>query len=323
MIWLPAPSFPGKKKNMARSKLTPRLSCALLAWACAVHGYGAEAPSRTKFSAEVGIGAEYDSNVSVDELDASSNESDYALVFDAELKLDQQLGERTDLSLTYDFSQSNYEEFTELDRQTHLVGADLATKIGDVTTGLSLYYIKALLDGEDFLEYSRGSPYVSGFLAKKWFARGAYVYSDKTIDQREGRDAESHAGELDLYYFRRGLRSYFNLGYKFKDEDAVDDEYDYAANNIKLRYVHRFDVWSDVLKLELSWRYEDRDYSSITPSIGEKRDDERHRFKVDLEYPFLEKGAFQLYAGYSDYASNYPSADYDQHVVGTRVSWRW
>ena len=308
---------------MVQPKTRVKIYCALLAWGCGVDAYSADKPSSTQFSAEVGIGAEYDSNVSVDELDASINQSDYALLLDGELKLDQQLGEDTELSLTYDFTQSNYEEFSNLDRQTHLLGADLSTKLGKVTTGLSAYYINARLDGNDFLEYYRGSPYVSGFLAKKWFARGAYVYSDKSIDQRPGRDADVHAGEADLYYFRRGLRSYFNLGYKFKDEDAVEAQFDYRAHNFKLRYVHRFDLWSDVLKLEFSWRYEDRDYSSITPSIGEKRKDERHRFKVDLEYPFLEKGAFELYAGYADYESNYPRSDYDQQVVGTRLSWRW
>lgn len=308
---------------MVRPEDTVRLCCALIVWACALPGHTADKSSATQFSAELGIGAEYDSNVAVDELDASSNESDYALTLDGEIKLEQQLGKKTDLSLTYDFSQSNYDQFSNLDRQTHLVGADLATKLGKVTTGLSAYYINARLDGEDFLEYNRASPYVSGFLAKKWFARGSYVYSDKTIEQREGRDAESHAGELDIYYFRRGLRSYYNLGYKFKDEDAVDDQFDYRANNIKLRYVHRFDAWDELLKLELSWRYEDRDYSSITPSIGEKRDDKRHRFKLDLEYPFLERGAFQIYLGYADYDSNYPRSDYEQHVVGTRLSWSW
>ena len=42
-------------------------------------------------------------------------------------------------------------------------------------------------------------------------------------------------------------------------------------------------------------------YSGITPSIGEEREDKRHRWKVDLEYPVLEKGAIALYAGYGDY----------------------
>ena len=111
--------------------------------------------------------------------------------------------------------------------------------------------------------------------------------------------------------------------YKFKDEDATAERYDYEAHNIKLRYIHRYNLWDDVLKLELSWRYEDRDYSGITPSIDEEREDQRHRWKIDLEYPVFKRGTLQFYGGYSDYDSNFPRAAYDQHVVGTRLSWRW
>ncbi|WP_146004152.1 surface lipoprotein assembly modifier [Halioglobus japonicus] len=296
-----------------------RFSCALIAWVAAAPVIAAG----TEFSAEFGLGAEYDSNVSVDELDATSNESDYAYIADADLGFDQQLGEKVDLSLNYNVSQTNYDRFERLDRTTHLVGADLGADLGAVNTGMALYYINAQLDGNDFLEYYRGSPYVSGFLAKKWFARGAYVYSDKTIAQNPDRDAESHAGEFDLYFFRRGLRSYFNAGYKFKDEDATAERYDYKAHNVKLRYIHRFDLWGDVLKMEFSWRYEDRDYSGITPSIDEERADQRHRWKIDMEYPLSERTLLQIYGGYSDYDSNFPRAAYDQHVVGTRLSWRW
>ncbi len=302
---------------------TVGICCALLGGLSAVTVSANESNSSTEFSAEVGLGAEYDSNVSVDELDASSNQSDYSLIVDAELQMDHQFNDTLDLAVTYDFSQSNYDQFSFLDRQTHLLGMDFGADLGELNTGLSLYYINARLDGEDFLEYYRGSPYISGFISKRWFARGAYVYSDKSIEQNRGRDAESHAGEADFYYFRRGLRSYFNLGYKFKDEDAVEDRFDYSADNLKFRYVHRFDVWGEVLKTELSWRYEYRDYSSITPSIGEEREDKRHRWKVDFEYPVLEKGAIAFYAGYGDYDSNYPRADYSQHVVGSRLSYRW
>lgn len=308
---------------MKLSLYTIGLSCAIAGAMSAAPVIGKEDNSSTEFSAEVGLGAEYDSNVTVDELDASSSESDYSLIMDAELQLEHQFNDRTEVALTYDFSQSNYDQFSFLDRQTHLLGLDLSTDLGKLSSGLSVYYINARLDGNDFLEYYRGSPYLSGFLSKRWFARGAYVYSDKTIEQNMGRNAESHAGELDLYYFRRGLRSYFNFGYKFKDEDAVEERFDYAANNLKIRYVKRFDVFGEVLKTEYSWRYERRDYSSITPSIGEKREDNRHRWKVDIEYPILTKGTIAIYAGYADYDSNYPRSDYDQQVVGTRLSYRW
>ena len=79
-------------------------------------------------------------------------------------------------------------------------------------------------------------------------------------------------------------------------------------------------VWGE---LELAWRYEERDYSGITPGVGESRDDQRHRWQADFELPVTEKGAIQLYGGYSDYSSNYQPADYDQNVVGTRFIYRW
>ncbi|MEH6586010.1 MAG: hypothetical protein V7720_05595 [Halioglobus sp.] len=308
---------------MKLSVYTVGLSCALAGGMLAAPAMCKEEKSSTAFSAEVGLGGEYDSNVTIDELDAASSQSDYSLIMDAELQMDHQFNDTTDMTITYDFSQSNYDQFSFLDRQTHLLGMDLGTDLGNLNSGLSLYYINARLDGNDFLEYYRGSPYLSGFLSKRWFARGAYVYSDKAIQQNQGRDAKSHAGELDLYYFRRGLRSYFNFGYKFKDEDAIENRYDYAANNFKVRYIQRFDAFGDVLKTEFSWRYEYRDYSSITPSIGEEREDKRHRWKVDIEYPILGKGAIAVYAGYADYDSNYPRSDYDQQVVGTRLSYSW
>ena len=277
----------------------------------------------TSYYAELGAGAEYDSNVTLDELDLTSNESDYGITLDASAGLKKPFTASTSLSLSYDFSQTNYKEFSEVDRQTHLIGADLSTQLGNVDTGLSTFYIHSRLDGEKFLELYRGSPYVSGFISKRWFARGAYVFSTKTVENRPERDADTQAGELDLYFFRRGLRSYFNLGYRFKDENADAEEFDYVSNSAKLRYVHRIDWLSRTTKLELSWRFEDRDYSGVTPSIGEKRDETRNRWRIDYEVPMFERGALQIYYGYSDLESNLPTTDYTQDLLGARFTYRW
>jgi hypothetical protein len=293
--------------------------------AMAAQNVAEEKPARTgpEFSADIALGAEYDSNVSVEEVDAATSESDYALTLDVGLGLKQQLSQTTELGLSYDYSQSNYHEFSQVDRQTHLLGTDLAWDFASVDSNLSLFYIHSRLDGEKFLELWRVSPALSGFLSKKWYARGAYVYSDKAIEQRPERDADTHAGEGDLYFFRRGLRSYFNLGYRFKDEDAVADRLDYSSHSLKLRYIQRIELFSRMTKLELAWRYEDRDYSSITPSIGEKRDDERHRWRVDYEIPIWKGGAMHFYYSYADYESNYEPVDYYQTILGSRFIYRW
>ena len=297
------------------------LACAFLNQSPA---WGDTDPLRpARWSGELGIGFEYDSNVSVEEVDRSTNQGDYALTLNAALEVQKNLSASTEVGLTYDINQSLYDEFSQVDRQTHIVGANFALDSKVVDSDLSLYYINSRLDGDKFLELYRVSPAISGFLAKKWFVRGAYAYSDKSIHEREGRDANTNSGEIDLYYFRRGLRSYFNLGYRFKDENARAERYDYLSNSVKLRYIHRIQVFSSLTKLELAWRYEDRDYRSDTPSIAEKRDDQRNRWRIDYEVPVFSSSAIELFYGYADYESNYPPADYDQELAGVRFLYQW
>jgi hypothetical protein len=275
------------------------------------------------WSAKVGAGREYDSNVTVSEVDSSSGESDYAWTVDLGVGLNQSLGERTDLSLNYDFSQSSYDEFSFVDRQTHILGSNLSLDLKRTKGGLSAYYVRSLLDGERFLDYLRLSPSLSGFVSKRWFARGAYVFSERTLEDREDRNADTHAVEGDLYYFHRGLRSYFNIGYRYRDEDAVFDALDFRSHGIKLRYIRRFALLGRQAKAEISWRFEARDYTSVDPVISEERNDDRSRWKLDFEVPFGERLTWQWYLSYGDFASNLPRADFIQTIGGTRLEWRW
>ena len=275
------------------------------------------------FGAEVTVGAEYDSNVAIDEVDLNSAQSDYALTMGAKLEANTKLTDKFDMDFSYDYSQSLYKEFSEVDRQTHILGTNLELDMGKLDSGLSLFYIDSRLDNKKFLQFSRVSPSLSGFMSRRWFARGAYVYSDKIIESNSDRDAISNTGEIDLYFFHRGLRSYFNFGFQYKDEDAQAEEYDYKAGNLKVRYIRRFDLLSKVATVEVAYRYEDRDYSSPTPSIGENRSDQRQRWRVDLEIPVIERGAIKFYAAYGDYKSNLPRADYDQNIIGTRFVYAW
>jgi len=289
-----------------------------------VDSTAAESPAKsTEFRAEVAIGAEYDSNVAVDEVDLNSSQSDYALTLDANIGLHSQLSEKAELDLSYDYSQSSYAEFSQVNRQTHILGSSLDFNLDKLDTGVSLFYIVSNLDQKKFLEFVRVSPSVSGFLAKKWFGRAAFVYADKTIEERSARDAVSNAGEIDAYYFRRGLRSYFNFGVQYKHENARDNQFDYQSGNLKIRYIHRFELFSKVAVLQLALRYEDRNYTSKTESIDKKRRDKRERWRAELKVPVIHNGQVQFYAGYSDYDSNLPRADYRQNIFGTRFIYRW
>jgi opacity protein-like surface antigen len=57
------------------------------------------------YSAELGIGGEYDSNIAVEELDASTSQSDYALTLTAGVGMQQKLSDIVEFGLTYDYDQ--------------------------------------------------------------------------------------------------------------------------------------------------------------------------------------------------------------------------
>lgn len=275
------------------------------------------------YYAELGVGIEHDSVVSVEELDISSNESDSALKLNATVGVKKPLTESTEIDLNYKFNETNYQEFSETDLKTHILGADLSSDVGKARAGLSTLYIESRLDNKDLLTLYRVSPNISGFISKQWFARVAYIYSDKTIETNSDRNAKAHAGEIDFYYFPNGPSNYINFGYRYKDENADTSPFDYDSHRIKLRYVKRFKVFSKTTKLELAWRFEDRDYNSITPSIGTKRNEHRNRWKIEYELPIIKDGTLGFYYGYYDYDSNLSSTDYTQNLVGAEFTYRW
>lgn len=276
-----------------------------------------------EFFIELEGGAEYDSVVSLDELDLSRNEGDTALRADATIGYMQPFGDSVELDLSYKYSVLDYQDFSEVDQNSHIISADLTKDFGKVDAGLTGFYVNSDLDGEAFLELARVSPYVSGFFAKGWFARAGFVYSDKTNDVNPDRDATASIGEVDIYHFPGGKPWFFNVGYKYRDEDASAARFDYEGNTFKARYVHRLNLLDRKARLEFSFRRLDRDYSSITPSIGEERFDQRDRTGVQFEIAMTPQLDLELYYNYSDWESNLDSVDFHQHLAGLRFRYRF
>jgi hypothetical protein len=322
-------SRPSRTHSRRHAGIISGLLAALLAADLAAQDSEGEGASKqaangsNHYSAELRVGGEYDSNVSVDEVDVASEQSDYALLLEGHVEYQRRFANDAQFSLGYDLSQSLYDEFSRLDRQTHIISGDLNAGFGETDIGISYHYVDSRLDGDDFLTMQRSSVYGSRFLSRKWFSRMAYVYTDKDIVNRSDRDADTDAGEFDLYWFRQGLRSYFNVGYRYKDENANADRFDYKSNSFKLRYIQRFELFDRLAKLELAWRYEDRDYSSPTPEIGEDRSDERQRWQVQVEIPVLEQAAVIVYYNFNNYDSNLERADYRQNIAGGEFVYRW
>ena len=281
----------------------------------------AGAPARVnagvEFALDLAAVYSWDDNVGLDELERATGESDEVTTLEAQGSALITLFDRTTLRVSAGIVDDAYQTFSVVDRRTESWGLNLESQFGDTTLGVNWFDVSADLNKEQFLTYSRISPYVARFISKQWFLRGEYVYGEKEIERRPGRGADSHSVSLDSYYFIRGLKRYALLGYTYRVDDANANRYDYESHAIKLRYVHRASLGSVPVEFELETKVEDRQYKAPDPAIDTEREDTRVRFSGEIRLLLTEYVSVALHLKNSDYDSNLETAAYNDLVVGT------
>ncbi|MBL6812022.1 MAG: DUF560 domain-containing protein [Luminiphilus sp.] len=275
--------------------------------------------SGADFDLELAAGYAWDDNVGLDELERATGESDEVTTLEIQGSALFSYEDRASLRVSAGLVDDSYQEFSQVDRRTESLGVNLEAQLGKATVGVNWFDVSADLDDEEFLTYERFSPYLAGFLSKQWFLRGEYVYGEKTIARRPGREADSHSVSLDSYYFIQGLKRYAVVGYTFRVDNARANRYDYDSHAIKARYVHRENLGRLPLELEIECKYEDRQYKAPDPMIGSEREDTRWRFSAELRLSFTDYASWAVMIKNSDYDSNLPTASYSDLVVGTEI----
>lgn len=273
----------------------------------------------TEFGLELAAGYAWDDNVGLDELERATGESDEVTSLEIQGSAEFSFDDRASVRISAGLVDDSYRQFSQVDRRTESLGINLETLWGKATVGINWFDVSADLDDEAFLTYERLSPYVAGFLSKQWFVRGEYVYGEKTIARRPGREADSHSVSIDSYYFIQGLKRYAVLGYTFRVDNARANRYDYDSHALKLRYVHRETLANLPLELELEGKFEDRRYKSPDPFIQTEREDTRLRLSAELRLLITEYASVSVHVKNSDYDSNLPTASYSDLVVGTEL----
>ena len=277
------------------------------------------ASAGTEFGLELAAGYAWDDNVGLDELERATGESDEVTSLEIQGSAEFFFDDRASVRISAGLVDDSYRQFSQVDRRTESLGINLETLLGKATVGINWFDVSADLDDEAFLKYERLSPYVAGFLSKQWFLRGEYVYGEKTIARRPGREADSHSVSIDSYYFIQGLKRYAVLGYTFRVDNARANRYDYDSHALKLRYVHRESLANLPLELELEGKFEDRQYKSPDPFIQTEREDTRLRLSAELRLLISDYASVSVHVKNSDYDSNLPTASYSDLVVGTEL----
>jgi hypothetical protein len=272
---------------------------------------------------ELSAGVEYDSNVSVIDVDDNTGADDFAAVFDGEVEFAPDLGEDSSFALGYSFSQSLYETFDDFNLQSHLASVDASHDLGIFEIGGAYRFAHSRLGGDSFLTLNQFSPSIARFFGDNLYVRGEYTYTDRNFIGRTDRDGKSNAAAGDVYYFMNGARTYLAAGYRYEKENTLDPQFDFKGDTFRARFSQRFPAGARDGHFRVGYRYEIRDYSSITPSIGVLREDKRHRFNAELEVPIGKALFARLNAEYGDFQSNLPAADFNQTVVSARLGLRF
>lgn len=278
-------------------------------------GLRADREAQRRWSLRGALGIEFDDNVSVAELDASSGHSDVAGVFEAGGSYAFLRGPGYEARASYDFFQNLHADVSEADLQSHLVSLTGTRELGPVDLGLDYRFGASLLDGDGFLHVHQLLPSIGISPTDRLYASVGYDFRSLDFRSDGDRDAAQHAAVVRTVLLLGEGGASLALSYRLEDEDAEAPEFDYLGHEGGIRLAWPIAPFGFGLGLELGYHYAYRDYRHPTPSIGEKRDDQRHLADASLERRLGELLVARLAYRHLESLSDLPEADYASDVV--------
>ncbi|WP_223669835.1 hypothetical protein [Kangiella shandongensis] len=259
-------------------------------------------------------GAVYNSELVVDEIDQRSSSGDMARYLSLDLGGDWVIEDRFNIKAGYNVSDTDYQDSDDFDLTIHRFYGDVSYDFSAVTVGASQHEIDAKLAGDSFLDMSRGSFYLSKLFNNSIFVRAETIRIDKSFDTLPQRDATNDALGVDSYFFYNQGNSFFSLGYSAEEERAASPEFSYDGDNYRATLSNKFGHDNNH-RLQLQWRYFDRDYRADFPSIRKVRNDSRNTLRLAWDYYFTPQYSLVTQLENTESSSNFETADYTANEI--------
>jgi tetratricopeptide (TPR) repeat protein len=279
---------------------------------------GAVTPSK-RWYLSANAGVEYDGNVTVSEVDNTTNLDDIAAVFDLSAAYQIYRTNTAEIELGYDFYQSLYNDLSDFDLQSHLFSAIASKEFGGIDGTLSYSYNYLRLGGKSFLETHSIMPSIGFSFVDNMYHTLSYNYKDKEFTENTGRNADVNAVGSDNYYFFEDGKSYAYLNLRLEDEDTIDPEFDYSGYYVTVGAKSILPIFVINPEVRFTYQYYLRDYDNITASILEKREDKRNTFTLSINKQFNDIFNIKLNYQYIDADSNLSSSDYTENIFTVTV----
>ncbi len=267
----------------------------------------------------LGLGWEYDDNLTVEEQDLATDQADFAAVLELEAGYRLTMPKPYQAELSYSLYQSLYDDYSQFDLQTHTLGLTGSRDFDGWEAGLSYAYSYMFLGREGFLQSHRFTPNAGFFLPHGLYATVNYTLEDKDFRKTadNGRDAVNQAVGGDLFAFFMENRGYVQIGYRLEGESAAADEFDYWGHTVVAAV--QVPAWYET-RARLSLKYQDREYRHSTPSIGAERDDTKQTAGLAISRKFLARYEAKAEYQYIDSDSNLESSDYSENLLFVGMS---
>lgn len=301
------------------SKRTPTflaVSIASMLLCVAPYSWANDSGNNFDFDIKLGIAGEYNSNVTVSEIDTSVDEADMATVLDFSIDAYWQPAESWNLDFGYQLTDRRYRDYGEFDLMLHLLFADVSYDFAVYTLGGNYYYADANLGGSSFLSLNQYSVYAARMIGDAVYLRGAYNQAEKSLAAFPERDADTQGFSIDAFYFFNAGKSFLLFGGNFDDEKARSDMFSYQGSTLRLRYSHRFTWLNQDARFQVGYRIHERDYRGDALGLQQPREDRHNVLDARFEVPVWQRLMAITQLEHGDYQSNLASADYSE----TRIS---
>ena len=259
-------------------------------------------------------GATHNSELVVEEIDQRSANGDIARYLSFDLNGELTFQDNFTIEGGYNISDTDYQDSDDFDLTIQRLYGDASYEFSGFTVGVSHHDINAELAGDNFLDMSRDSFYLSKLFNNSIFVRAEAITIDKTFDSIPERDATNDALGVDSYFFFNQGKSFFSIGYSANEESASAAEYSYDGDNYRATLSNKFGA-NDNHRLQLHWRYFDRQDQAQLPDIGQVREDSRNTFRLAWDYYFTPKLALATQLESTESSSNFESADYSANEI--------
>lgn len=313
----------GRKKWMAALMV----ACLLLP-AAAVKAQEEEAspadpgPEELPLSLYVEVGGEYDNNITIDDTDNNSAQGDAKLRFRARVGLDVYDQNDTSLTARYSFFQSLHEDLTDFDLQIHGFSVRGKTKVGRANLGTTYRYDNISLAGSKFQDVHTVRPDIGLLIARKTYLTAFYEFRTQSFNDPllQERNADRHSLSSKVYFLLGNGRN-ITAGYTVSRHNAQNDAFTFWGHTADTSLKLPLDSSDRPNVFRLRYRYRQRDFSAVTPSINAVRQDKRHTMRAILEMPLSESLEARAEYRYVHADSNLPIVDFESHTVRASIGW--